>query len=250
MKKYIVFLGLGFASFLQACSENSTAQLELKLQVPPQLRSVNYNQMMADVLIGSGPPQRVTFNSSSAKTLTISSIVPNQTYDYEVSWFEIIDGVELQLSSQTGELLVSESAPTANLNADHDTDYDADNDQIENLTERRNGDCPWVSCDESGNLVDLKDVVIVSMSNGGTITYTGSGQWAETIVNEAGQHNYDTTQITRSSIFLEDVNRCNVCESPFRGYLIEIDLSQGDINFSYNEQDDAYFKIYDVVDVE
>lgn len=247
MKKYFIFLGLGFASFLQACSENSTTQLEL--QVPPQLRSVNYNYIVADVSIDSGSLQRVTFESSSAKTLTISSIVPGLTYDYMVSWFEIIDGVELQLSSQTGELSVSERNPIANLSANHNTNYDADNDGIENLTERRNGTCPWVSCNQNGYLVDPNNVVTVSTSNGRTITLTGSDQWAQTIVNEAGKNDFETTQITRSTIFMEEMNRCNVCE-PFRDFLLKIDLSQGDIQFIYNEQDDAYIKKYDIADVE
>jgi hypothetical protein len=220
------------------------------MEVPTQLRAVNDSNVVADLSIDEGPATRITFTDSSAKTVYLSSIMPDQSYEYTVEWYELIDGVELPLSRQTGVFTVSQDDSTANLNGDHVTDYDDDGDSTGNLTERQNGTCPWVSCDVNGNLSDPSSVMTVSLSNDETMTYQGAGQWVETAtITPEDEFFWRTVRITRTSIFLEDINRCTIC-SPFRSWLMEIDLSKGHVMFSYNEEDDDYFKLYDIDGIE
>lgn len=248
MNKYLLPLLFSLCFFLQACSDNPTTAIAM--EVPPQLRAVNDSNVIADLSIDAGPPTRITFTDSSAKTVYLSSIMPDQQYDYAIDWFELIDGVQLPLSRQTGVFTLSQDNSTANLDGVHLTSYDEDGDLIENLTERQNGTCPWMSCDSSGNLTDPNGVVTVSLSNDETMTYQGAGQWVESASTlPEMQFFWRTVRITRTSIFLEDMNRCTSC-SPFRSWLMEIDLSRGRVMFSYNEEDDAYFQLYDIEGIE
>jgi len=99
-------------------------------------------------------------------------------------------------------------------------------------------------------LVNPADVLNVLLSNGENVTYQGSSQWQESNA-AAGQSAFQwrTLRNTRSSVFLEDLSRCNVCE-PYRGFLMELDFANGDVLFNYNETaSEEYIKIYGIQDV-
>ena len=248
MRKHIIYFVLGLSCVLQGCSENPPTHLTVEM--PLLLRAVVNNNVVADITIDSEPAVRVSFSNASPKTVTLTSIVPDQSHVYTVDWYEVVDGVELQLSQQNGVLSVSQSNPTVNLNSEHFTGYDVDGDFVENLTERRNGDCPWVTCDIDGSLTDPSTIMTVSLSNNETMTFNGGNQWTESALTTVGRNfSWRTVRISRTSIFLQDLERCTTC-APARNWLMEIDLSLGHVLFSYNEEDDAYFKLYDIEGIE
>jgi len=140
MNRFVATLIIILCTTLSACSNNEATQLTL--DASQLTKAVNHSNVIAYVTIDSGPATRVTFEDASAKTIVIDAINPDQRHDYTVAWHEWIDGVELVLSRQNGELTVTTDNPTANLNSEHITAFDSDGDGAENLTERKNGTCP------------------------------------------------------------------------------------------------------------
>jgi len=233
MKNISAIVTLCSCIVLQACDSNhSSSSANMMIELPAFTKTVDASNIVADVYNGTGFVSRVEFSDASPRTIPLTNIAADRNYSISIDWFEIIDGVELQLSRQTDNFTPTLNNPNININSEHNTNFTNDNDLTKNIDERKNGTCPWIACTQDGFLIDPLSVATITLSNNKAgLVYEGDRRWASTLENKLR-----VLSTTRTSILLESDVFCVTCD-PFRGVKILLDFSIGEVRVNNNESD-------------
>ena len=243
-------------SLLSACSgSDSSSNTLTEVQLPEPIRqiaAIRYTDLFADILVDETEPQTFQLSTSESVVVHLSDIVPGMSHDIQIEWYEITDGVRLNLATQSGSFLATQgstfSVPYVTAG------FDADNDGISNFRERVNDTCPWIQCASDGrSLLNPLVALVVNMAPVGNLvqsfTRGADDQWQESGTTDNLTFNWSAASYSRTSIHLQDNERCIVCD-PFQPYLLEINLANGTVIFDYNDGEQEPFLLYEIENVE
>lgn len=112
-----------------------------------QVMALDDSALRADIVVNSGAVQSVYFQPGQNTIETvITGVRRNETNTIAVTWYEILNGFQVEISEQS-QTFVADNSIT--IDAPHITDqFDYDNDGRSNLDERNGMFCVW-SADES-----------------------------------------------------------------------------------------------------
>jgi len=235
MNKLLFFIVLSISLALQACSNDQSQAVAMTLDKPVLTKAINSSNIAAELYFDGTFDQTIYFDDASAKTITFDLVSPDQSIDVLIYWYEEIDDTFLLLSRQTGNFLVTPNNPNININSEHFTSFDWDGDRASNISERRNGTCPYLACDQNGFLIKPDDVSTIELEdNFSDIVFNGGDSWA------TNGKALRTIGKSRSNITLEYLTECVSC-NPFRGIQVKLSLATRSVSINTNENDDSEF---------
>jgi len=239
MKKLLLLGVFGVNLLLQACDTGQGQPVKMTLEKPQLVKAIESSNIVADLYFDDVFDQRISFDSAEARTIGFDQVRPDTTISIQVNWYEVIDNTSLLLSRQTGSFLVTPANPNININSEHYTAFDWDGDGATNIAERRNGTCPYLTCDENGFLVDPSSISTIRLSEPFTdFVYNGGDQWSYNGTT------LRTIRIARNAITMESLDQCTTCD-PFRGLQVRIFLSTRNLYLNSNENDESEFVLQD-----
>lgn len=153
------------SAVLFACEGTSNKTANLMLDNPirdRQISSFDQSTLFVDITVNGGSIQTFFVPRGDSPAVGVAGILPQTTNTMDIRWYEELDGVEINLSTQTQSFF---SGGDIIINAAHNSDqFDDDNDGVSNLQERINGTCVWDSTvDCSATQSDIgPDVFITS----------------------------------------------------------------------------------------
>ncbi len=184
------------------------------------ISAVDYSSLLASVSFNSGVALEISFASAEPRTVGFTNINQGMFNDYEIVWYELINGVRLTIASQSGQFLADSGGAGSTLSSNYSFAYDSNRNGLTNMTERENGTCPWVACNEQGELLDPQEVTeIISNDVNFVLTKVGPREWLET-VDTSGPHDWILSEYTTTSILLHDSTR---------NFWFDVDLSAGEV---------------------
>ena len=147
---------------LFGCEGESHNTVSMMLDNPArdrQISALEQTTLFVDINMNNGATQNIAVPPGVFPSVSVSGIIPNASNSIEIRWYEVLNGVEINLSRQTQSFM---SGGNVIINAVHIFDqYDNDNDGIPNLTERLNGTCVWSMTDDCSSQ-QSEDVYITS----------------------------------------------------------------------------------------
>ena len=152
-----------------SCDSSDTTMSTIALAQPlaqRQALALEDSTLRADVVINNGTVQSFTFRPQEDNLVTVGGIRLNENNNITVTWTEILNGFDVEISEQSQLFFASGNI---NINAPHQTDqFDYDGDGNSNITEREDGTCVW-SADENCLVVGQLDVPNQELSTTGSI---------------------------------------------------------------------------------
>ena len=132
-----------------SCDSSDTTMSTIALAQPlaqRQALALEDSTLRADVVINNGTVQSFTFRPQEDNLVTVGGIRLNENNNITVTWTEILNGFDVEISEQSQLFFASGNI---NINAPHETDqYDYDSDGVANFDERVNGTCVWSADNE------------------------------------------------------------------------------------------------------
>jgi len=107
-----------------------------------QIYALSGNQLKVDIFVNSGPQQSfIVEDPDETITADITGVRSGELNDIVVVWSEMLNGYQVNLSRQEQEFQADEDTT---INATHNfTEYDNDQDGVNNYDEREAGTCVW-----------------------------------------------------------------------------------------------------------
>lgn len=235
-------LSVSLLLILSACdSDNARPTSATELSLPHDIRqiaTIDYSDVFADIVVNGGEPQTFRMSGGDSVIVNLADVLRGEQNDITILWYEVTDGVQLNLATQTGAFLATTDAT---FDSPHvSAQFDADADGLSNLAERSAATCPWLYCAADGRSpVDPRDVTgVTGVTSDSTITasfaLSSDNLWQENVAPDNLVFSWSATRYSATSIFLQDNQRCSIC-NPYRGWLLEINLATGELTFDYND---------------
>lgn len=175
LSKYLLIVLL--VAGLCACdSTNHTTSMMLDNPLRDrQISSFDQSTLFVDVTVNNGAAQTIVVPPGVFPTVGVAGIIPNSTNTIFIRWYEVLDGVEINLATQMQSFM---SGGSVIIDATHESaQYDNDNDGISNLAERINGTCVFDATNDCSELSTgiAPDVFVTSaFAQGGVVVGEGA----------------------------------------------------------------------------
>jgi len=145
---------------LAACDGGSYLEQGIELSAPEKIRSVKalqYSEIYAEVSVNESAVQTIDFNINSSKRVPITGVRLDEYNTVLISWYETFEDLPLLLAQQQGEFFGDSETLTANADFTYDFNFDDDGDSIPNITERKEGECPRITCTSTPITFEAED---------------------------------------------------------------------------------------------
>ena len=107
-----------------------------------QISAIDGNPLRVGVSVNAGQEQVFTVISSDSASLDITGVNINAQNLIEITWYEILNGYDVEISTQQQQFVADGST---NIDASHQhTQFDYDGDGVSNYDERIAGTCVWL----------------------------------------------------------------------------------------------------------
>lgn len=144
-----LFLLLIASAALFACEGTSNQTVNMMLDNPirdRQISSFDQSTLLVDITVNDGPLQTIVVPPGVFPTVGVVGILPDSTNTMNIRWYEVLDGVEINLATQNQTFF---SGGNIIIDVPHDSaQFDDDSDGVSNLQERINGTCVWDATDD------------------------------------------------------------------------------------------------------